>query len=119
MTTAPELAIRLARATFNRAIADGNLAMIEPILAPDVILVAGTDSALISGRKAQTLTWKREFASADRAIYARTPETIIVSTVEPIAFEHGAWLGVARDGRARASGTYMAKWHLFGAAWRI
>ncbi len=120
MTTTPELAIRLNRAAFNKALAEGNLNAIGPILAPNVVLVAGTDSALISGRKAQLVTWRREFAAADRAIYARTPDTITVSPVEPIAFEHGHWKGVsASGGQILASGAYTAKWRQIGTDWMI
>ncbi|NYT41309.1 DUF4440 domain-containing protein [Sphingomonas sp. R-74633] len=120
MLPTPELAIRLRRAAFNRALADADLAAIGPILASDVVLVAGTDSALITGRKAQLLAWKREFAAADRSIYARTPETIVAYPVEPIAFEHGAWQGVsAASGAVQASGSYTAKWRLLAGEWVI
>jgi ketosteroid isomerase-like protein len=116
----PELAIRLRRAAFNRALAEADLAAIGPILAQDVVLVAGTDSALITGRKAQLLAWKREFAAVDRSIYTRTPETIVASPVEPIAFEHGAWQGVsAASGAMQASGAYTAKWRQLGGEWVI
>ena len=47
----PDLAIRMRRAAFNRALADADLAAIGPLLARDVVLVAGTDSAVISGRQ--------------------------------------------------------------------
>ena len=39
-----ELQIRMRRAAFNRALAEGDLAAIRPILAPGVVLVTGTDS---------------------------------------------------------------------------
>ena len=85
MTSSPELAIRLRRADFNRALAEADLNAIGPLLAPQTMLVTGSDSAVISGRKAQLQAWKREFAAAKRAVYTRTPENIIVSPVEPIA----------------------------------
>jgi ketosteroid isomerase-like protein len=120
MNPSPDLAIRLRRAAFNRALADADILAIGPILAPDAILVAGTDSALIAGRKAQLTAWKREFAAAGRMIYTRAPETIIVSPVAPIAFEHGHWQGVLADGGApQASGSYTAKWRQYGADWLI
>lgn len=53
MHTGAELEIRLQRAAFNRALAAGNLAAVGPILSPTAILVAGTDSSLLSGRSAQ------------------------------------------------------------------
>jgi ketosteroid isomerase-like protein len=120
MPPSPDLAIRLRRAAFNRALAEADLNAIGPLLAPNVILVAGTDSAIISGRKAQLVAWKREFASPARTIYTRTPETILISPVEPIAFEHGQWHGVtAGTGQPLASGSYTAKWRMIGTDWVI
>lgn len=117
---APDLAIRLRRAAFNRALAETDVDAIAPILAQDAILVTGTDSAVIAGRKAQLLTWKREFAAPTRTIYTRTPETILASPVEPIALEHGHWQGIAATtGQPLASGAYTAKWRLIGADWVI
>lgn len=120
MTTAHDLAIRLRRAAFNAALAEADLAAIGPLLAQGAILVAGTDSAIIAGRKAQLMAWKREFAAPARTIYTRTPETILVSPVEPIAFEHGRWQGVtATTAQPLASGSYTAKWRRIGADWVI
>lgn len=120
MTPPPDLTIRLRRAAFNRALADADLNAIGPLLAFNSILVTGTDSAIVSGRKAQLLAWKREFAAPERAIYTRTPETILISPVEPIALEHGLWEGVtAATGRPLASGTYTAKWRKLGTDWVI
>lgn len=116
--TAADLAIRLRRAAFNRALADADLAAIGPLLAMDVVMVTGTDSAVIAGRKAQLMAWKREFAAKARMIYTRTPDTIVASPVEPIAMEHGVWQGVV-DGVTQASGGYSAKWREIGGAWVI
>jgi len=120
MTTTPDLAIRMRRASFNRALAQADLRMIETLLARDAILVAGTDSAVLAGRKAQMLAWRREFAAAERLIYTRTPDTIIASAVEPIAMEHGQWQGIlASTGKPQASGIYTAKWRQSGEDWLI
>lgn len=119
MDTQPELAIRLQRARFNQALADADLAAIGPLLARDVVLVAGTDSALLSGRKAQLLAWKREFAASERTIYLRSPETVTLSPIGPIAFEQGVWQGTAPNGDLLASGIYTAKWQRTGAGWLI
>ena len=120
MTMAAELAIRMARAAFNQALADADPAAIAPLLAPDVVLVTGTDSALISGRKAQLVAWNREFSAASRTVYVRTPDTITVSPVEPVAFEHGHWQGIAASGGpVLASGAYTAKWRRIGTDWVI
>lgn len=119
-TSSPDLAIRLRRATFNRALAEGDLSAIGPVLARDAVLVTGTDSAVISGRKAQLLAWKREFAAPSRTLYTRTPHSVIASPVEPIAMEHGDWEGItASTGQPLASGSYSAKWRRTGAEWVI
>nr|WP_315383628.1 nuclear transport factor 2 family protein [uncultured Sphingomonas sp.] len=120
MQTSPELAIRTTRAAFNRALAAADLAAIGPLLAPDVVLVAGTDSAVLQGRKAQLQAWKREFAAREWSVYSRIPETVVVSPVAPIAFEHGQWRGVsAADGAVQARGSYTAKWREIGGTWVI
>lgn len=119
MDTGAELEIRLQRAAFNRALAAGNLAAVGPILSPTAILVAGTDSALLSGRNAQLAAWKREFAAPDRSIYVRTPQTIMVSPVEPIAFEQGDWTGTSLSGVRQAGGIYTAKWRHIASSWCI
>ncbi|MDO7836523.1 DUF4440 domain-containing protein [Sphingobium sp. HBC34] len=118
MTAAADLAIRLRRAAFNRALAEADLAAIGPLLALHVVMVTGTDSAVIAGRKAQLLAWKREFAAKARMIYTRTPDMIMASPVEPIAMEHGTWQGVV-DGAVQASGSYSAKWREMAGAWVI
>lgn len=120
MTTSADLAIRLRRADFNRALAEAELSAIGPILTADAILVTGTDSAVIAGRKAQLLAWKREFATPERTVYVRTPDNIVASPVEPIALEHGRWEGVAAgSGAILASGSYTAKWRQTGVHWVI
>jgi len=120
MTTSPDLAIRLRRADFNRALAEADLHAIGPLLAPHAVLVTGSDSAVISGRKAQLQAWKREFSAGERTVYTRAPESILASTVEPIAMEHGRWQGVAAGSdRLLASGIYSAKWRRIGADWVI
>lgn len=119
-TAAAELAIRARRAAFNRAIAEGDAAAIGPILARDCVMVTGTDSAVIAGRNAQVKVWQREFAAPRRLLYVRTPGTITVSPVEPIALEEGAWQGSETDAATpAASGRYTAKWREAGGHWLI
>jgi ketosteroid isomerase-like protein len=120
VTQSPELAIRMMRAAFNRALEVADLDAIGACLAPSALLVAGTDSAVIAGRKAQLQAWRREFAVIDRAIYVRNPESVVLSPVLPLAFEHGSWSGVSSTDRSPlASGTYTAKWRQIGAEWLI
>lgn len=116
--TDAELQIRLRRASFNRALAEGDLASITPILSPDVVLVTGSDSAVLSGRKAQLGAWKREFAQKPRTVYVRTTDSVAVSSVEPIALEQGHWSGILESSTQEiAAGSFAAKWRLVGGAW--
>lgn len=119
MSDSADLAIRLRRAAFNRALADADLEAIDAILGRDAILITGTDSAVISGRRAQVAVWKREFAERTRSIYTRTPERIVASAVDPIAMEHGQWKCVATDGTLVAYGDYSAKWREIAGLWTI
>lgn len=115
----PELAIRSRRAVFNRALADADLDAIGPLLVAEAVLVTGTDSAVLSGRKAQLRAWKQEFAAPDRSIYTRLPDSIEVSPVEPVALEHGKWRAVTVAGKGVASGSYTAKWRKVRSEWVI
>jgi ketosteroid isomerase-like protein len=120
MMSSAELSIRSCRAAFNRSLADADLAAIGPILAPNVVLVTGTDSAVISGRKAQLQAWKREFSAQDRVLYVRTPNMIVTSSVEPIAHEQGKWRGtLSSTGELLVSGDYSAKWRKVEQDWII
>jgi len=119
MTAITDLAIRTRRAAFNRAIAAGDAQAIGPILARECVMITGTDSAVIAGRAAQVKVWQREFASARRLTYVRTPTAITASPVEPIALEQGNWRGSDPDGALAASGIYAAKWREVGGQWVI
>lgn len=118
--SAAELEIRTRRAAFNRAIAAADAAAIAPLLGRDVVMVTGSDSAIVSGRNAQIKVWRREFASPARVVYTRTPDSVVVSGVEPVALEHGHWQGVeAGTGRSLAYGDYSAKWREVLGEWVI
>jgi ketosteroid isomerase-like protein len=114
-----ELAIRTRRAAFNRALKDADITAIGALLMPDAVLVTGSDSAILSGRKAQMLAWKREFAAAIRTVYVRVPDRIEASTIEPIAFEYGAWKQLGSSEEVVAHGTYVAKWRQLRGDWMI
>ncbi|CAD7340577.1 nuclear transport factor 2 family protein [Sphingomonadales bacterium 56] len=120
MTQSCDLAIRMQRAAFNRALADMDLSTIGPLLSSGAILVTGSDSGVITGRRAQLMAWKREFASPQRIVYVRMPTCITVSPIEPIAMEQGEWKGVAADTQEpAASGIYSAKWRKLRGEWLI
>ncbi len=107
------------RQAFNTAIRDGDANAITPILADDVILVAGTRSDLFTGRDEQLQIWGEEFDRDDgRLIYVRTPTCIVASDITVMAMEYGRWRGENMTGDM-AAGSYVAKWRFIDEAWRI
>lgn len=111
-------AVRAARASFNRAIEREDLEAIASTLAEDVILVTGTDSDVINGRKAQLDTWRNDFHDDARLIYVRTPDCVSPSPLLPIVLETGSWRGSRQAGGDDfVGGTYAAKWRLIDNRW--
>lgn len=118
--SADEAAIQAARAAFNAAIAQGDLAAIGAALADNAQLVSGSDSTVYSGKAAQVAIWAKDLKDTSRGIYVRTPERVTVSPVAPIAMESGRWRGVDSKTPADwASGAYVAKWRRVGGAWKV
>ena len=112
-------AIRAQRATFNDAIAEKNVEAIASVLADEVVLITGTNSDQFLGRVEQLELWRRDFESADRLVYVRTPECIELSGRFSIALERGHWRGERGDGADFAAGRYTAKWRHDGSAWQL
>jgi ketosteroid isomerase-like protein len=120
--TAPpdEIAIRAARSAFNVAIAKGDLAAIGSVLADYAQIMTGAQSLVYSGRDGGLRLWKEDLAAPSRGIYVRTPATIELSPVGPMAFEIGHWKGVDNKlPNAWASGVYSAKWRKTNGKWLI
>ena len=115
-----EAAIREKRAAFNAAIAKGDIKGIAAILADNVQLITGTDSALFAGKAAQLANWTEDLSDRSRGIYVRTPDRIRVSSIRPMALETGHWRGVdTASAKDWAAGDYVAKWRRIDGAWRI
>lgn len=115
-----EVRIRLQRAAFNRALAERDASAIGALLAREAVLVTGTDSAVLAGRKAQLQAWQREFSAppAQRQVYVRTPGEVTVSAVAPVALEQGEWT-CSVGGAVTASGRYSAHWRRIAGDWVI
>ncbi|MFK8053732.1 MAG: nuclear transport factor 2 family protein [Woeseiaceae bacterium] len=112
--------ILAAREMFNQAIVDGEIETIRRVLATDVMLVAGSDSAVLHGRDAQLQVWQADFDSGDRLVYERTAQCIRPSPIFPIAMEAGVWRGsVDGDRENYVSGEYSAKWRLIDGTWQL
>src|SRR3546814_17125786 len=79
------------------------------LLGRDVVMVTGSDSAVVSGRNAQIKAWRREFDSPARAVYTRKPVRVAISRVEPVALEQGHRSEERRVGKACVS-TCTFRW---------
>jgi hypothetical protein len=114
------LGIIEARGRFNTALRDSDTDAIRVVLAEKVILITGSDSAMIIGRDAQLEIWNQDFAADARLIYRRTPSCITMSDILPISMERGAWRGaIAGDAVNHISGEYSAKWRKVDGQWVI
>lgn len=117
---ADEAAIRAARASFNAAIAAGDLAGIGAALADNAQLVTGTDSNVLAGKAAQLAVWAEDLKDTSRGIYVRTPARVTVSPLLPMALESGQWRGADSKSPADwASGDYAAKWRRIDGIWKL
>ena len=109
-----------ARAAFNAAIAEGKTGPIKRLLIDDVILIAGTDSAVIRGRDEQLKVWRADFQNPERFVYVRTPTKVLSSETDPIASEIGTWEGKpAKPNGSLVGGDYFAKWRKVEGHWRL
>jgi ketosteroid isomerase-like protein len=115
-----EQQIRAQRASFNRAIAKGDIPAIAAVLADNALLVGGDFSKVTAGKRAQVALWSQDLRDKSRGIYVRTPERIQLSPVLPMAMESGRWQGVdSNTAKDSASGVYSAKWRRFGSTWKV
>jgi len=115
-----ERAVRAQRAAFNRALAAGSVRGVAQFLADDTQMMTGADSMIVSGKAAQLALWREDLSGPKRRSYIRTPTSIQVSAVGPMAFEIGKWRGYQLSARRNwASGDYVAKWRRIGGKWLI
>jgi len=112
--------VRAARAAFNKAISEADADTIGKILAEDTVLVAGTNSAVISGRAEQVGVWEADFADPARLVYMRNTDKVTLSPLYPMAMETGTWRGApAGNDTDWVGGSYTAKWRLIDGQWQV
>jgi hypothetical protein len=115
----PEALIRAARARSNRGIAERNLNIIAESLDKDFLVIIG-DGTLIPTREAYIAAFKSNFADPTHSlIYERTPDTIHISSSDPLASEQGHWTATLPDGTITHTGTYAAIWRRTPSGWKL
>lgn len=114
-----EALIRAARARSNRGIAERNPHMVAESLDKDFVVIIG-DGTFVPTRDAYIALFKQDFANPTRALrYERIPDTIDVSTADPIAAEHGHWIALTSTGATAYTGTYSAMWRRTPSGWKL
>lgn len=118
-STDDEAAIRLARLTQTRAIAAGDLDLVEHYWTDDVTIRRGL------GHPVDGIAAAREMLDAGagpgKLVYQREAVTVEVSTVWPLAYEEGRWAGYAGDVAdvPVVTGRYAAQWVKRDGRWLI
>ena len=113
-------AIREARASQNRAIANNDFDGVSNFWTEDVEIRRGLGQLLV-GRAAYrqlfVVTGNRDSA----LVYQRTPTGVEVSSKWPLGFERGTWTGNQGgvDGPSVISGQYAAQWVKRAGKWLI
>lgn len=105
-----EALIRAARIRSNRAIAERNLNTFADSLDKDFVAVVG-NGGFVPSRDTYVSLFKQDFADPAHAIrYDRITDSVDISAAQPLAAEHGHWIGFTTAGATAYTGTYTAVW---------
>jgi ketosteroid isomerase-like protein len=115
-----EADIRTARATQNKAIADGDVDVAASIWTDDVTMRRGLGQAVI-GRAGYREMLLSSSSGQNPVVYQRVAVSVNVSDRWPLAYEEGRWAGHAgdADGQAVIAGRYAAQWVQRDGRWLI
>lgn len=112
--------IRAVRLKSNRAINAHDLPALVSTMLPEMEVTGGNGGHL-SGRAAMEASFANTFADPTFGGYVREMDRIDVSTAQPLAAEHGHWVGRWRrpDGVQVVQGVYLAMWRRTEDGWKI
>lgn len=114
-----ETLIRAARARSNRGIAERNPHMVAESLDKDFVVIIG-DGTFVPSRDAYLALFKQDFANPTHSLrYERIPDTVTISTADPIAAEQGHWIALTATGATAYTGTYSAMWRRTPSGWKL
>ena len=117
--TQDEANIRAARAHSNRSIARRNLLGVADFLAENFLAIIG-DGTFVPTRAAYLKLFKQNFDNPKTSLtYNRIPDTIHLSTAEPLAAEQGHWIATDATGHTTHTGTYSAMWTQTPEGWKL
>ncbi|GAB3011113.1 nuclear transport factor 2 family protein [Spirosoma pulveris] len=112
--------IRALRQESNLAIQHRDLKGFGEAMMPEIDVTRGSGSH-VSGRDSVLASVMVQFKDPDFLGYVRTPDSIQVSTSNPLAAEHGHWVGRFKraDGIQTITGTYLSMWRKTDKGWKI
>lgn len=112
--------IRSARAAFNDAIARHDVPAIVTFL-EEGYRISTSGGAFLDGRAAMGRAFAARFEEFEDALYVRSPTSIELSSVGPVAWEVGEWVGswTTADGPFRTGGSYAAYWRKSSGKWLL
>ena len=81
----------------------------------DLVLVVG-NSSHITGKDSIVSLWKKVFSDNPKVLYIRTPNQIIISNNDTLAWESGTWKAFNSYSNG---GNYSAMWKKSNNTWKI
>ena len=112
------LAIQNQRAASNAALKHHDIQAFAASLDSDFVMIRG-NGVLVPTRQAYIDTFAEDFANPKSIGYQRNPDSIELSSVAPLAAEHGHWIGTHADGTPAYGGTYLAMWRKTPTGWKL
>ena len=118
--SADKSAILAARAQSNQAIEARDLAGFGRTMLATINVTRGSGSH-VTGRDSVLASVAGQFRDPNFLGYVRQTDSIQVSTMNPLAAEHGHWTGRFRhpDGIQTITGTYLSMWRKTDDGWKI
>lgn len=112
--------IRTERVKSNKAILARDLPTLTGTLLPEMQVTAGSGRH-IAGRDSVRALFAKTFADREFLDYVRTTDSVQVSAMNPLAAEHGHWVGRWQrpDGIQVVTGTYLAMWRRTTTGWKL
>ena len=115
MAQSAEARIRAARGASNEAIARHDADGIVRDMLQDYSIVTGRGQH-VQGRDSLLAFWKVTFKAMPGVTYVRTPESIVISKNDSLAWETGHWTA---EHSYSAGGKYSAMWRKSENSWKL
>lgn len=115
-----EVAVRAARARFNRAIAAHDSVHLSDEWSDDIHVIASRGN-LATDRAGYRRLLIDQWPTRPGIVYDRQPDRVVIMAGWNTASEIGHWEGrfTDRDGPVKIKGHYLAQWRRTGSGWRL